>query len=354
MSKTIPNVTIGVDLGDRFSYLHVLDADGECVEEGRVRMTHEALRQRFEGLSEARVVLEAGTHSPWVSRLLSALGHEVYVANPRKLRAIYENDSKTDQVDAEYLARIGRLDTKLLAAIEHRGEEAQAQLAVIRSREVLVRTRTRLISHCRGIVKAMGGRLPQCSTPAFPRRVAEHVPPALAPALGPILEMLERINAQIRAYDREVERLAQTEYPETERMRQVTGVGALTALTFSLVIEDPTRFSKSRSVGAYLGLRPRRSDSGEREPQLRITKAGNPLMRRLLVQSAAYILGPHGPDCDLRRFGERIAARGGKSARKRARVAVARKLAVLLHRLWVSGEIYEPFRKAERQMAQVA
>lgn len=354
MSKTIPNVIIGVDLGDRFSYLHVLDAAGECLEEGRIRTTHEAFRQRFETMERARVVMEAGTHSPWVSRLLEALGHEVIVANPRKLRAIYENDSKDDQADAEYLARIGRLDPKLLWGIEHRGEEAQAQLALIRSRDMLVRTRAHLVSHCRGMVKAMGGRLPQCSTPAFPRRVAEHVPPALAPALGPILAMLERINAQVRAYDREVEHLAQSQYPETERMRQVVGVGALTALTFALVIEDPSRFPKSRTVGAYLGLRPRRSDSGESEPQLRITKAGNPLLRRLLVQSAHYIMGPHGPDCDLRRFGERIAARGGKTARKRARVAVARKLAVLLHRLWVSGEHYEPLRQAEREVAHAA
>lgn len=257
-------------------------------------------------------------------------------------------------MDAEYLARIGRLDPKLLWGIEHRGEEAQAQLALIRSREVLVRTRTRLVSHCRGIVKSMGGRLPQCSTPAFPRRVAEHVPPALRPALGPILEQLRQINAQIRGYDREVERLAEQEYPETARMTQVTGVGALTALAFALVIEDPGRFAKSRTVGAYLGLRPRRSDSGETEPQLRITKAGHPLMRRLLVQCAQYVMGPHGPDCDLRRFGERIAARGGKNARKRARVAVARKLAVLLHRLWVSGEAYEPLRDANKAIAVAA
>jgi transposase len=354
MSKTMPNVTVGVDLGDRFSYLHVLDAAGECLEEGRIRTTHAAFRQRFETMERARIAMEAGTHSPWGKRLLEALGHEVIVGQPRKLRAIYDNDSKSDRVDAEYLARIARLDPKLLAGIEHRGEEAQAQLALIRSRDMLVRTRTHLISHCRGIVKSMGGRLPQCSAPAFPSKVAEHVPPALRPALGPILEQLRQINAQIRSYDREVERLAEREYPETTRMTQVTGVGALTALTFALVIEDPSRFRKSRAVGAYLGLRPRRSDSGENEPQLRITKAGHPLLRRLLVQCANYILGPHGPDCDLRRFGERIAARGGKNARKRARVAVARKLSVLLHRLWVSGEAYAPLRQANRQTTVAA
>lgn len=348
------NLTIGLDLGDRFSYLHVLDADGECQEEGRVRTTHEALEQRFAAFPGARVVVEAGTHSPWVSRLVEDLGHEVIVANPRRLRAIYENDSKSDRVDAEYLARIGRLDPKLLSGIEHRGEQAQADLGLIRSRDVLVRTRARLINHCRGMVKALGGRLPSSSAPAFARKAAEHIPPALAPALDPILQLLERITAQIRAYDREVKRLAEDRYPETALMQQVGGVGALTSLTYALVIEDPGRFRKSRTVGAYVGLRPRRSDSGESSPQLRITKAGSPLLRRLLVQSANYIMGPHGPDSDLRRFGERIAARGGKNARKRAKVAVARKLAVLLHRLWVTGEVYDPFRNSGGEVKEAA
>lgn len=345
------NLTIGMDLGDRYSYLHVLDEEGECVEEGRVRTTPEALEQRFTAFSRSRVVMEAGTHSPWVSRLIRSLGHQVIVANPRRLRAIYENDSKSDRVDAEYLARIGRLDPKLLSGIEHRGEEAQADLALVQSRDLLVRARAQLINHCRGMVKAQGGRLPSSSAPAFVRKAADHIPPSLRPALSPILELLEQMTAQIRGYDREVNRLADTQYAETKGMRQVAGIGPLTSLTYVLVIEDPGRFRKSRAVGAYVGLRPRRSDSGESSPQLRITKAGNPLLRRLLVQSANYILGPHGPDCDLRRFGERIAARGGKNAKKRARVAVARKLAVLLHRLWVTGEIYEPFRHSEQQQA---
>ena len=354
MSNVVPETTVGMDLGDRYSYVQILDADGVCVEEGRVRTTPEALRQRFAAVPEGRVVMEAGTHSPWVSRLVASVGHEVIVANPRQLRAIYDNAAKSDRVDAEYLARIGRLDPKLLRGIEHRGETAQADLAVIKSRDVLVRTRARLVSHCRGVVKALGGRLPQCSTAAFHRKAWEHMPAALEPALAPVLELLERITAQIRAYDRKLETLANERYPETGRMRQVRGVGAVISLAYALVIEDPSRFRTSRSVGACVGLTPRRRDSGDSEPQLRITKAGNPLLRRLLVQSAAYIMGPHGPDCDLRRYGERIAERGGKNARKRAHVAVARKLAVLLHRLWVSGEAYDPLRNSNRAAAATA
>jgi len=340
------NLTIGLDLGDRYSAVYVLDAEGECVELGRVRTTPAALRQRFAGMPRARVVMEAGTHSPWVSRVVAALGHETIVANPRRLRAIYDNDDKADSVDAEYLARVGRADPRLLRGIQHRGEQAQADLAVVRARDALVRTRTLLINHTRGVVKAMGGRLPNASAEAFARKARGHLPPALEPALGPVLQHLERLTQVIRAYDRQLEQLCAERYSETMVLRQIGGVGPVTALAYVLVLEDPGRFRRSRSVGAYLGLRPRRSQSGEREPQLRITRAGDPFLRRLLVQAAHYILGPHGADCDLRRYGARIAARGGKNAKKRAVVAVARKLAVLLHHLWLTGEVYEPLRES--------
>jgi transposase len=354
MNNSIPNLTIGLDLGDRYSHLVALDPEGECLEDGRLRSTPEALGQRFGALPKARIVMEAGTHSPWISRLAANLGHEVIVANPRQLRLIYDNDAKSDRADAEYLARLGRMDPKLLRGIEHRGEQAQADLAVIRSRDLLVRTRTSLVSHCRSMVKSLGGRLPSCSPAYFHTKVRADVPDALLPALEPVLELLAQITAQIRAYDQQIEDLTQTRYPEAACLQQVTGVGPLTSLTYVLVIEDPTRFRRSRSVGAYLGLRPRQRDSGDSTPQLRITKAGHPLLRRLLVQSACYILGPHGPDCDLRRFGEKIAARGGMNASKRARVAVARKLAVLLHRLWITGEVYEPHRNLQQEDDQAA
>lgn len=273
------------------------------------------------------------------------------VANPRKLRLIYENDRKDDRVDAEYLARVGRLDPKLLGGIAHRGEAAQADLAVLQARDVLVRTRARLIHYARGVVKAMGGRLPRGGAAAFHRKAAGALPEVLRPALIPVLAQLAHVTSQIRAYDWQIERLCQERYPETARLRQVRGVGAVIALTFVLVLEDPARFRPSRAVGPYLGLCPRRNQTGERDPQLHITRAGNGWLRRLLVQGAHYILGPKGEDCDLRRYGERIAARGGKAAKRRAVIAVARKLAVLLHQLWVSGAVYEPLRHQRQEMA---
>lgn len=339
-----PNVTIGLDVGDRFSTFHVLDEAGACLEQSQVRTTPQGLRYRFQNIERARIVLEVGTHSPWISRLLEELGHEVIVGNARDLRFIYGSNRKSDPVDAEALARVGRLDPKLLRPIEHRGEQAQHDLAVLHARDVLVRTRTTLINHVRGVVKSIGHRLPRCSAPSFATRCAEHVPEELTHALGPLLETITDLTRRIRDFDHTIEELCEERYPETGALRQVPGVGALTALAYVLVLEDPRRFHKGRSVGPYLGLTRKRAQSSEHDPQLRITKAGNPFLRRLLVQAAHYILGPFGPDTDLRRWGLELVARGGKHAKKRAAVAVARKLAVLLHHLWLTGEVYEPLR----------
>ena len=339
-------VTVGVDLGDRTSQCCVLGEDGQVREEFSVPTTQQAFRRRFLRQEHACIVLEAGVHSPWASRLLSELGHEVIVANPRRLRLIYGNDSKNDRADATYLARVGKLDPSLLSPLAHRSVTSQCDGALIRSRQALVRTRATLINHTRGMVKSFGARLPRCSTRAFAKKVDEHVPEALRPALGPVLTMISALTSEIRGLDQKIEALARDNYPETSLLSQVQGVGSLTALAYVLRVEDPARFPRARAVGSYFGLRPRQADSGKLKPQLRITKAGDQMLRCLLVGSAQYILGPFGPDTDLRRFGLALAARGGKSAKKRAAVAVARKLAVLLLRLWVSGEVYEPLRNA--------
>jgi transposase len=338
-----------LDLGDKYSYLCLIDQEsGEVVEEGRLRTTPEALRRRFGSEQPMRIAIEAGTHSPWVSRVLEECGHEVLVANARKLRLIYANKRKTDEVDAENLARLARLDPKLLYPLKHRGEDSQAHMAIIRSRQALVGARTQLVNHVRGAVKSFGARLPKCPARSFHKRASEHIPEALLPALGPILEQIGSLTERIRDYERQLEAISKEHYPETELLRQVEGVGGLTALTFVLTLEDPYRFERSRSVGAYLGLVPATERSGERDPQRRISKEGDQMLRKLLVGSAHYILGPFGSDSDLRRHGEKIASRGSKNSKKRAAVAVARKLAVLLHRLWVTAEVYDPLYNAHR------
>jgi transposase len=338
-----PMVTAGLDLGDKYSYLCLIDSDsGEVMEEGRLRTTPETFRRRFDSEQQMTVAIEAGTHSPWVSRVLKECGHKVLVANPRKTRLIYGQGRKIDKLDAQKLARLARVDPKLLSPLEHRGEASQAHLALIRSREVVVRSRAQLINHVRGTVKSFGARLPKCSTASFHKKVAACIPEELRPAFETPIETIASLSTRVRHYDCELEQLAQEHYPQTKLLRQVQGVGTLTALTFVLTLEDPGRFEESRSVGAYLGLVPSKDQSGERDPQKRISREGDEMLRRLLVGSAHYILGPFGEDCDLRRQGLKIAGGAAKNARKRAVVAVARKLSVLLHHLWISGEVYEP------------
>jgi transposase len=260
------------------------------------------------------------------------------------LRALWGRDRKNDTSDAELLARMLRADPQLLHPIVHRSEQTQIDILSLRSRDVLVQARTKLVNATRGMAKSLGQRLPAASTRYFATKARASVPPALHAALFPLLDIVENLSAQIKAMDRQIEETAKDRYPQTSRLREVSGVGALTSLAFVLTLADPTRFRRSREVGPYLGLVPKQDQSGSLDKQLHITKAGDSYLRRLLVGSAQYILGPFGPACGLRSFGLRLAARGGKNAKRRAVVAVARKLAVLLHKLWVSDAVYDPTR----------
>jgi transposase len=342
---------VEMDLGDKWNLFCVLDSAGDVVQEGRVRCTQAGLRRIFESMEPGVVAIEAGTHSLWISRLLTELGHSVLVGNPRKPRMIYTNERKSDERDAEMLARIARMDPALLSPIIHRGKEAQAALAQIKSRNCLVEVRTKLINHVRCLVKSFGGRLPTCSVQAFHEKAADFVPQELQAAVQPCLQMVGALTARIRIYDKGITALCERQYPETELLQSIHGVGPLTALTYVLTLEEPGRFARSRSVATYLGLVPRTDQSGDADPQLRITKAGNCYLRQLLVSAAQHILGPFGEDSTLRRWGLRLMERGGKNAKKRAVVTVARKLAVLMHRLWANGEFYEAFPDDRREVA---
>ncbi len=339
-------MTIGVDLGDVWSHYCTLNQDGEVVDRGRFRTTPKAIQKWFTDVPHARVAMEAGVHSIWISEQLEELGHDVIVANVRDLRAISHSDRKSDQVDAEKLARYARLDPNILRPISHRTVEQQEALTLIRARELLVRLRTAAVNAVRGLTKACGYRMPASSTRCFARRGQAVMPPGLQRALGPVLERIAEMTIKIKQYDREIQRMTQTEYAETQPLLTIQGVGHITALTFVLTLGDKERFGRSRDVGCYLGLRPRCSQSGEHDPQLGITKAGNAYLRSLLIECANHILRPHGRDSALRQWGLHLAARGGKQAKSKAVIAVARKLAVLLHRLWTTQEPYVPFHAA--------
>jgi transposase len=349
-----PKLTIGLDLGDRTSHYCILNEAGDVVLEHGLSTTPKGIHQVFNRIPRSRIALETGTHSPWVSRHLTQLGHEVIVAHARNVRLIGESSRKDDQLDARTLARLARIDPGLLGPVRHRSAQAQIHLTVIRARATLVSARTALVNAARGLTKSYGERLRKCGSGQMSREIAKELSQELRDALEPLLKEIESLNDRIDEYDRRIEQIAKEVYPQVALLKQVKGVGTLIALTYILTLDDPYRFRRSRDAGCFLGLRPGRRNSGNSEPQLHISKEGDGYLRTLMVQGAHYILGPFGQDSDLRRWGLKLAERGGKNAKKRAVVAVARKLAVLLHKLWVSGEVYQPLRSNHRVASAVA
>jgi transposase len=282
-------MTIGIDLGDVWSHHCTLNQGGEVVDRGRFRTTPKAIEKWFIDVPPARVAMEAGTHSIWISEQLQELGHEVIVANVRELRAISHSDRKSDQVDAEKLARYARLDPEILRPIAHRTVEQQEALTLIRARNLVVRLRTAAVNGVRGLTKSSGHRMPASTTGTFAKRSLVVMPPGLAQALRPVVEQIAEMTLKIKQYDRQIQQLGQTQYPETQALLKVHGVGHLTALTFVLTLGSKERFKQSRDVGCYLGLRPRRSQSEMRDPQLGVTKA----RQRLPAKSADRVCQPH-------------------------------------------------------------
>jgi transposase len=339
---TATGTAIGIDLGDKDAYCVFLSEKGEVMEESRIALTATALKMTF-SLPPARIALEAGAQSRWVSRLLEELGHEVIVANPRQVQLISCSNSKNDPNDAKLLAKLARVDPSLLSPLEHRDDQEQKTLLSIRARAQLVKTRVALMHSLRGMAKGFGIRLPHSVSDQFLERCQGSVPQELLRHLEGLFKVIQGLTDQIAHYEEQIEKIAAEQYPVVAKLREIPGVGTLTALTFVATIGDPARFPKSRAVGAYLGLRPRQQQSGGKNPQLGITKAGDSYLRKLLVQSAHCILNPRGVDTALKQWGLRLCERGGSNAKKRAVVAVARKLAVLLHKLWVSGETYRRF-----------
>jgi transposase len=352
MDKVIKEqVAMALDLSRRtFHALGIDRGTGEVVEDGSHRLEGAAFDRLVKRWPQRPlVVIEAGGNSAWVQRELEARGCRVWVVASTTLAHAYRGRRKDDRRDARQLLTLALADPQSLRLVHHRGEEAEARLATLKARDCLVRMRTMGVNHVRGALARTGVPAPRCATSALPQRVdalLEELPSPVKAALEPVLRQVDVLSTDIRGLDRAIEKLCNERYPVTARLRQVKGVGGLVSLAFVLAIDDPARFRRSRDVGAYFGLVPSRSQSGDHDPQLGIDKCGNAFLRKLLVQAAHYILGPFGPDTDLRRWGLLRSQRGGASSRKRALVAVARKLAVLLHALWTTGAAYEPLRNA--------
>lgn len=349
LTASFPLFAIGLDLGDRNCAYEVLDASGCVVTSGSVATSVSSLQKVFAPFRGGRIVLEAGTHSPWVEEVLGSIGLEVMVADPRSIPVARGKRRKSDRIDARYLARIGRSAPSLLTLVQHRPPSDRRQMSTLKLRACLTRMRTTAINCVRGLLKSYDGtRVKKCSSDAFAERAREVLPDDLRAAVEPMLDHIAAATETIAAFDKEIARMADAN-PGAKAVRQVTGIGDLTALTFALIIQDPKRFRRSQDVGAYFGLVPNRFQSGDSDPELRISKTGNPMMRRLLVNAAQYILGPlNKTDSDLRRFGLAMAGEGKKLRKKKAVIAVARRTAVLMHALWRTGETYEPLRNANQ------
>lgn len=370
--QTTSQFVIGVDLGDSKHTICVTDKQGIILKEFSFPNSRKHLLQLAADYPKALVALEVGTHSPWISRLLAEAGCEVIVANARKLRAIYQNERKCDKIDAQMLAKLVRVDPSLLHPVQHASEQSQRDSLNLKLRDILVRQRVHIISSVRGVLKSLGLTTTCPSTPTFPAKARE----ALAEqadillSVTPALNALDVLSEQIKAYDKAIALAIQERYPTAQLLMSIAGVGPITALSFVLVVEDPSRFEDARDIGPFLGLVPRRDQSGDLDKALPISKTGNQALRRLLVQCAQYILGNFGPDSDLRRQGLKLAGKGGqagaskkgqstariggKVAKRKAIVAVARKLAVVMLTIWQKQSKYIPLREVTAPKTKAA
>jgi len=299
-----PKLTIGLDLGDRTSWYCLLDEVGEVLQEQKLSTAPKAMREVFGAMPRCRIALETGMHSPWVSRVLSELGHEVIVAHARNVRLIGESRKKDDRLDAQTLARLARIDPQLLSPVKHRSAKAQGDLTVILARAGQVRARTALVNTARGLAKSYGERLRGCNVRNMNPEKAQGLSPELQRTLEPLLTALASLSEQIAEYNGQIEKLAQESYPQTALLKQVKGVGTLIALTFLLTLEDPRRFRKSRDVGCYLGLQPGRRNSGQSERQMHISKEATDLMvtlkaPNLLPEAIDFFTNREPPYCGL-------------------------------------------------------
>ena len=336
----------GIDLHVEYSEVCILDEEGEVMETSRVRTSRSSLERLFRR-GAMRVVMEAGGSSPWVSRLVETLGHEVIVCSPRRVRLIAESSLKNDKVDAEVLARLVRLDPGFLHPIRHRSEGAQLLRSRMKIRRAMVDARTAWINAVRGMLRSFGYRVSGKTPHTFSKRVdGMKLPVELREVIEPMLEQLDLLSGEIKRRDEELEEIAK-QLPEVEHLRAIPSVGLIVALYFVLTIDDPDRFRNSREVAAFFGLRPAMRESASMSHYGRITKEGDPEMRRLLVQAAHALLRTRA-DSELKRWTLALAERKGKG---KAIVALARKLAVLMHHLWVTGEVFQAFPSSDAVQA---
>lgn len=351
MDQTITLETIvGLDVSEKYIQYCELTTDGTLEDEGRFANTRERLRKRFTR-EPVTIALEVGSHSRWIAEELVGLGHHVMVLDPRRLKMISDTVYKTDKRDAETLALLALECPRLLKTVEPRGDREQLSLTLVRTRQHLVEMRTKATNSVRGLLKPWGVRVgKKGGSPNFPAEVRKVAPEVLVDILNPQLRVIEELNRAVKELDHQVKTRLPEVAPDALHLLEIDGVGPTTLLYFVSLVGDPHRFPKSRNIGSYFGLCRRLDDSGDKKSERGITKAGDTYMRVLLANCASHIIGPFGKDCDLRRWGVRLAG-NSKAQRKRARTAVSRKLAVIMLSMWKTGQAYVPFRNPDALQA---
>jgi transposase len=331
---------IGIDIGDKKNFVCILNNKGEILFRKEILNNKEQMEEYFESIEKASIVFEVGSHSPWISRLLVAIGHDVFICNPRRLATVSQNLKKSDEEDCLILAQLLLTGKHLLKQVRHANEDKMRDFLLIKSRRALIKCRTILINTARGIVKSFGERIsPNLSADAFHKYAGDTLKKETLEKIKDLIEVIGKTTEQILKYEKNIDAIIKKKYPTAQLLQSINGVGPLTSLAFVLTIDDPKKFAKSRSVGAFLGLVPRRDQSGNNDKQLPITKAGSKLLRSLLINCANYILSSKGEDNQIKRFGLKIKGDGtSKSRNNKAKVAVARKLSVIMHQLWVSNK----------------
>jgi transposase len=329
----------GIDLANKASAHCTIDEHDRVLREGKAPTDEEGLREAVEGLLPLRAIIEACPLAEWAAGVLEGLGCEAVVIDPRAAKHLVSSKKKTDARDARTLARIGR--SGWYTAVHRKSEAARESRSRLQGRQALMKVKKALLSAIRGLLRAHGLRLGPVSEGAFAERVRAVVRgrvPGLAATFEHLLETWEQARQGTDRLERQIERASQ-EDEVTRLLKTVPGVGPLVSTVYKATIDDPSRFRRGEEVADYVGLVPRVYQSGEVEYRGRITKEGDGLLRWHLVE-AAHVLLTKGRDCALKRWGLELEKRKGAA---KARVAVARKLCLLLWRLWLRGEAFKPW-----------
>jgi transposase len=326
----------GIDVSLEMSSVCIVDASGRIVREGKVASEPDALAAYLKsaGVELARVGLEAGPLSQWLHAGLTEAGLAVVLLEVRRVRAaLAAMPVKTDRNDARGIAQLLRMGW--FRPVHVKDPLAQEVRALLTARKQMQAKLMDIEGVVRGLLRGFGLKLGAVTRNGFERRVRELVTgqPTLERVMGPMLRAREALRAEYATLHRDLLRMVR-EDATCRRLMTVPGVGAVVAITFTSAIDDPARFRRSKDVGAHLGLTPRRHQSGETDRIGRITKAGDAMARSMLFEAANAMLTRSVRFSALKAWAMRIAGRGGM---KKAKVALARKLALVLHRMWVDG-----------------